>query len=221
MIQVKSCLQYLGVSFFLSCCLNACDSYHPEPKIKTEKQQSTAHHIEQQIDSFSDENQGMPLAQVAGRAALPESIQNKNIPQPTAEELAYVGRYHVSIPCSDPFASCNPDEKETEYILNLSNNGMVYWTNTSIGRLSSYASQYTGSKIERACKYVYWYVNKNPKELVIRCDAADVSFYYNIEENGNLVFNLDRIWNAEHGRSRQFFKEYPFPKKAYVFEKIE
>jgi hypothetical protein len=33
--------------------------------------------------------------------------------------------------------------------------------------------------------------------------------------------DLDKIWNGDQGRNRKFFKEYPFPKKAYVFEKAE
>ena len=50
---------------------------------------------------------------------------------------------------------------------------------------------------------------------------ADVNLYYKINEKQALVLDLDKIWNGDHGRNRQFFKEYPFPKKAYVFEKIE
>jgi hypothetical protein len=33
--------------------------------------------------------------------------------------------------------------------------------------------------------------------------------------------DLEQIWNGDHGRNRKFFKEYPFPKQAYVFEKVK
>lgn len=219
MMHIRSCLRYFWFSFVFA--LSACDSSHSDQHAKaTESTQlPTQRHVESSSYSLTDE--GMPLAQAAGRVALPEDVNKKYIHQLTQDERLYVGRYHVKIPCSDPFAGCNSNEKETEYIINLSDNGMVYWTNTSFGRLSSDANQYAGSKIEQACKDVHWYAYHQQNELVIRCDAADVSFYYDVDEHHNLVFNLDKIWNADHGRSRKFFKEYPFPQKAYVFEKIQ
>ena len=222
-MQFKSSLLYLSIGFLLSLGLSACD-YHSEQHQRQDTQTQPKDEVHSKKDeaSISENNaQGMPLTQAVGQAALPQDIQNENIHLPTGADLAYVGRYHVQIPCSDAFAGCTHGEKEAEYIINLSDSGKVYWTNTSFGRLSSDSSRHTESKIEQTCRHVHWYTNLAEKELVIRCDAADVSFYYDIDANHNLVFNLDKIWNADDGRSRKFFQEYPFPQKAYIFERID
>ena len=161
----------------------------------------------------------MSLTEVAGQATVPH-VASKHMTQPTQQDMQYVGRYHALIPCTDAFAGCVKDEKEAEYILNLLEDGSVYWTNTSFGRLGSDPSR-NMAKIERTCKQVQWHVEPTEQEIVVRCDAVGVNLYYRINQDQNLVMDLDKIWNGDQGRNRKFFKEYPFPKKAYVFEKAE
>ena len=96
----------------------------------------------------------------------------------------------------------------------------MYWTNTSFGRISS-DSTHNISKIEQTCKQVQWSVLRAFSEIVLRCDAADVSLYYQIDKNKNLVLNRERIWNTDNGANRKFFAEYPFPEQSYVFEKVK
>ena len=114
---------------------------------------------------------------------------------------------------------CVKDEKEAEYILNLLEDGSVYWTNTSFGRLGSDPSR-NMTKIEQTCKQVQWHVEPVEKR---DCSAllmpVDVNLYYQINQDQNLVMDLDKIWNGDQGRNRKFFKEYPFPKKPMCLKR--
>ena len=214
-MQFRLFLSWFSVGALLSFGLSACDSHHPE-SAKQQAQTQPSHEIME-----SDPQQGMSLTQVAGQATLPRPVTHKHTPTKLSEtELAYVGRYHARIPCSDPFAGCVNNENEAEYIINLLDDGSVFWTNTSFGRLGTDSSQNI-AKIEQTCKQVHWHVHKDQNEIMIRCDAADVNLYYQINANQDLVMNLDKIWNGDHGQNRKFFNEYPFPKKAYVFEKVK
>jgi hypothetical protein len=77
------------------------------------------------------------------------------------------------------------------------------------------------TKIEQTCKQVQWHVHEAGKEIIVRCDVANVNLYYQINQDHDLVMDIEQIWNGDHGRNRVFFKEYPFPKKAYVFKKVK
>ena len=214
-MQFRLFLSWFSVGALLSFGLSACDSHHPE-SAKQQAQTQPSHEIME-----SDPQHGMSLTQVAGQVTLPRPVTHKHTPTKLSEtELAYVGRYHARIPCTDAFAGCVNNEKEAEYIMNLLEDGSVYWTNTSFGRLGSDLSRNV-AKIEQTCKQVQWRVEPVEKEIVVRCAAADVNLYYQINQDQNLVMDLDKIWNGDQGRNRKFFKEYPFPKKAYVFEKAE
>ena len=223
-MQFRFFLQHVSVGFLLSLGLSACDSYHPDSMKTSNQAQPTGD--ESSIPVMLDAEQartsaseGMSLTEVAGQATVPH-VASKHMTQPTQQDMQYVGRYHARIPCTDAFAGCVNKEKEAEYIMNLLEDGSVYWTNTSFGRLGSDLSRNV-AKIEQTCKQVQWHVEPVEKEIVVRCAAADVNLYYQINQDQNLVMDLDKIWNGDQGRNRKFFKEYPFPKKAYVFEKSE
>lgn len=221
-MQFRLFLQYLSVGALLSLGLSACDSHHPE-SMKQQPQTQQKHEELSDDMGLEDEqtvsSEGVSLTEIAGQATIPHVV-SKRMEKPSQQDLIYAGRYHARVPCSDPFAGCVNNEKEAEYILNLLDDGSVYWTNTSFGRLGSDRSN-SMTKIEQMCKQVQWHAHKELNEIMVRCEAADVNLYYKINEKQALVLDLDKIWNGDHGRNRQFFKEYPFPKKAYVFEKIE
>ncbi|MGJ8756481.1 hypothetical protein ACSFV5_00710 [Acinetobacter sp. HC8-3S] len=222
-MQFRLFLQYISVGALLSLGLSACDSHHPE-SMKQQPQTQQKHEELSDDMGLEDEqtvssSEGVSLTEIAGQATIPHVV-SKRMEKPSQQDLIYAGRYHARVPCSDPFAGCVNNEKEAEYILNLLDDGSVYWTNTSFGRLGSDRSN-SMTKIEQMCKQVQWHAHKELNEIMVRCEAADVNLYYKINEKQALVLDLDKIWNGDHGRNRQFFKEYPFPKKAYVFEKIE
>ena len=216
-MQFRLSLQRLSVGVLLSLGLSACDSRQSEPKQQPQPKQQA-----QQIpNATTAEEQAKSLTDVAGQATLPYSTAQKNhLAPPSEADLIYVGRYHGRIPCTDPFAGCAQGETEAEYIVNLLADGSVYWTNTSFGRLSSDSSR-NMTKIEQTCKQVQWHVQQKEKEIIVRCDAANVNLYYQINRNHDLVLDLEQIWNGDHGHNRQFFKEYPFPQQAYVFKKVK
>ena len=216
-MQFRLSLQRLSVGVLLSLGLSACDSRQSEPKQQPQPKQQA-----QQIpNATTAEEQAKSLTDVAGQATLPYSTAQKNhLAPPSEADLIYVGRYHGRIPCTDPFAGCAQGETEAEYIVNLLADGSVYWTNTSFGRISS-DSTHNISKIEQTCKQVQWSVLRAFSEIVLRCDAADVSLYYQIDKNKNLVLNRERIWNTDNGANRKFFAEYPFPEQSYVIEKVK
>lgn len=216
-MQFRLSLQRLSVGVLLSLGLSACDSRQSEPKQQPQPKQQ-AQHIP---DATTAEEQAKSLTDVAGQATLPYSTAQKNhLAPPSEADLIYVGRYHGRIPCTDPFAGCAQGETEAEYILNLLPDGSVYWTNTSFGRLGAESSRKM-SKIEQTCKQVQWVVHKEFNEIMLRCDAANISLYYQINQNDDLVLDREKIWNSDDGANRQFFHEYPFPEKSYVFEKVK
>ena len=223
-MQFRLFLQYVSVGVLLSLGLSACDSHHPEPmkqQAQTQPSRNASEVLADEQEPVASDTQGVSLTQVAGQATLPYSADRKhNLSQPSEADLVYAGRYHARIPCSDAFAGCVNNEKEAEYILNLMEDGSVFWTNTSFSRLGSDPSRNI-AKIEQTCKQVQWHVHKELNEIMIRCDAADVNLYYQVNPNQDLVMDLDKIWNGDNGRNRKFFKEYPFPEHAYVFKKVE
>ncbi|ENU28938.1 hypothetical protein F991_03062 [Acinetobacter sp. CIP-A165] len=213
-------LQYVSVGCVLSFGLTACDRDYSESAKQIQMQSSDeVSVVPDEPSSFTDD--GVPLTKVAGQATLPYSGMGKrNLTEPSETSMTYVGRYHARIPCTDAFAGCVNHEKEAEYILNLLEDGSVYWINTSFGRLGADSSQNV-AKIEQTCKHVQWYAHEELNEIMVRCDAANISLYYEINQNQDLVLNLDKLWNGNNGENRKFFKEYPFPQKAYVFKKID
>lgn len=221
-MQFRLFLKPLSVGTLLVLGLTACDGHHPEPAIshsQTQPKPVEAAVSTVLVDDQAVSSEGVALTEVAGQATIPH-VASKHIEKPSPQDLIYAGRYHARIPCSDPFAGCVNNENEAEYIINLLDDGFVFWTNTSFGRLGTDSSQNI-AKIEQTCKQVHWHVHKDQNEIMIRCDAADVNLYYQINANQDLVMNLDKIWNGDHGQNRKFFNEYPFPKKACVFEKVK
>lgn len=204
-----------GVLFGVSACDHHSEMQHQTQTPSDHEQRAASLVVEDEQPVAHDE--AKVLTEVAGRATIP-NVVSKHTTQPAPQDLIYVGRYHARIPCTDPFAGCVNGEKEAEYIINLLEDGSVYWMNTSFGRLGIDPAR-SSAKIEQTCKQVQWQVNG--KELMIRCEAAGVNLYYQINQNRDLVLDLDKIWNSDHGQNRQFFNEYPFPQKAYIFEKVK
>lgn len=213
-MQFRLSFPHFSVGILLVLGLSACDRQHPE---STQQAQTQPSH---EADEQSVVAEGMSLTKVAGQALLPYSgTPVRNLTQPSEASLAYVGRYHARIPCTDPFAGCVNHENEAEYILNLLEDGSVYWTNTSFGRLGVDPSRNV-TKIEQMCNQVQWYAHEAQNEIMVRCDAANISLYYQINQDRDLVLDLDKLWHANNGENQAFFKEYPFPKKAYVFKRV-
>lgn len=221
-MQFRLFLKPLSVGTLLVLGLTACDGHHPEPAISHSQTQPKP--VEAAVSTVLADDQtvsseGVSLTEIAGQAMIPHVV-SKRMEKPSQQDLIYAGRYHARIPCSDPFAGCVSNEKEAEYIINLLEDGSVYWINTSFGRLGSDPSR-DMTKIEQMCKQVQWHAHKELNEIMIRCENANVNLYYKINKEQNLVLDLDKIWNGDHGQNRKFFNEYPFPKKAYVFEKVK
>lgn len=221
-MQFRLFLQPLSVGTLLVLGLTACDGHHPEPAISHSQTQPKP--VEAAVSTVLADDQtvsseGVSLTEIAGQAMIPHVV-SKRMEKPSQQDLIYAGRYHARIPCSDPFAGCVNNENEAEYIINLLEDGSVYWINTSFGRLGSDPSR-DMTEIEQMCKQVQWHAHKELNEIMIRCENANVNLYYKINKEQNLVLDLDKIWNGDHGQNRKFFNEYPFPKKAYVFEKVK
>ncbi|QER38493.1 hypothetical protein F2A31_01740 [Acinetobacter suaedae] len=218
-MQFRLSFPHFSVGVLLVLGLSACDNHHPEPTQQTPIQPNQDMKVVDEQPSAADE--GVSLTKIAGQASLPYSgSRARNLTQPSEASLAYVGRYHARIPCSDPFAGCVNQENEAEYILNLLEDGSVYWTNTSFGRLGMDPSRNV-AKIEQMCNQVQWYAHEEQNEIMVRCDAANINLYYQIDRNQDLVLDLDKLWHGNNGENQAFFKEYPFPKKAYVFKKVD
>ena len=161
-MQFRLFLQPLSVGTLLVLGLTACDGHHPEPAIshsQTQPKPVEAAVSTVLVDDQAVSSEGVALTKVAGQATIPH-VASKHIEKPSPQDLIYAGRYHARIPCSDPFAGCVSNEKEAEYIINLLEDGSVYWINTSFGRLGSDPSR-DMTKIEQMCKQVQCMRTKN------------------------------------------------------------
>ena len=133
-MQFRLFLQPLSVGTLLVLGLTACDGHHPEPAISHSQTQpkpvgaavSTVLADDQAVTS-----EGVALTEVAGQATIPH-VASKHMEKPSPQDLIYAGRYHARIPCSDPFAGCVNNENEAEYIINLLDDGSVFWTKSSV-----------------------------------------------------------------------------------------
>lgn len=155
--------------------------------------------------------EGRKLAEVAGKATLPSHEQNSTKKLQLSERAQQlVGRYRVVVDCADPFVHC--DRGSAEFILNLLPDGTAHRIFIHMGKVT-----YNSNNHYRRDTWAY----DHGLDEVILIRGSGVQFYYDIDQQGNLMMNLDKIANFTP-ENRQYFSEgHPFPKLAYKLSRVD
>lgn len=164
------------------------------------------HYLRQQI---SDELVGQRLKDIAGQAIVPMQ-QHKIYTSVPKKAYPYVGRYQTVISCHDPFIQCTTPGS-ADLIINLLNDGTAHRTIIKMGKIafSSYA-QY---------RQDYWSYDEKNHQIILQ-RAIGIKFFYDLDQDGNMMMDLNKI-AVGTARNRQYFMEgNPFPEQAYKFTKI-
>ena len=159
----------------------------------------------QAVNSSSPDTEGNKLTQVAGQATLPPvdntTDTRKKIPE-SAEP--YVGRYRSAISCSDPLMKCK--EGTADLVINLLQDGRAYRTVIHFGKITFASNLYR--------RQDYWsYDSAHHQVIVHRSNGVD--FFYDIDQDQNLVMDLDKIAHASERNEQYFADGNPFPQQAY------
>lgn len=151
------------------------------------------------------EIQGKKLTDVAGRATVPveqaEPKAKKTIPE-SAEP--YIGRYQATISCDDPFVNC--ESGSSDFVVNLLEDGTAHRTLIHSGQIT-FASNLD-------YRQDHWSYDPSHHQVILH-RSSGVEFFYDVDQDYNLVMDLDRTAHATE-RNKQYFADgNPLPKQAY------
>lgn len=169
-----------------------------------------AHDAEMQAKKELSHAEGLILAEIAGQATAPAF--EKVLTSLTVEHEAepYVGRYHVSVSCQDPFVSC--DNGSADFVLNLLPDGTAHRTIIHLGTIT-----FESVKQYRQDKWSY----QPELEQITLHRASGVEFFYNIKDSHTIVMNIEKILNSSNQNIKFFSQGGAFPMKAYELKRME
>jgi hypothetical protein len=205
-LRSKFGLQLLGC-LCVSLVMAAC-SQSPMPA----DEQIVSAEEEQPASVVNPSQSGKKLTELAGQASLPDNEASSTLQQDSANEKApYIGRYHVQISCKDDFVQCS--EGSAEYILTLVADGSAYRSIIYTGKL--FSEKMAEDRRIRTYRRDTWSVNPGNAELVVHLEEG-AKFYYQVDEQHNLILDLDRTVDLENQTNQHFFAAgYPMPTQAY------
>lgn len=121
----------------------------------------------------------------------------------------FVGRYQTEIECNDPIMHCKTGV--AEFVLNLLADGTAHRIIIHLGAIKA-----GGTK-----DYYddHWSYDAQNNQIVVH-RANGVFYFYHINTNGSLSFNLERTANYNDGNRAFFEQGNPLPLKAYVLKKM-
>jgi len=152
-----------------------------------------------------DNESAKSLTEVAGKATVPvektQPVLKNTIPQ---NAKAYIGRYQCTISCKDPFANC--DQGTSDYVINLLADGSAHRTMIHLGQIT-FASNFHYRQDRWA------YDAEHHQVVVYRSNG--VKFFYDIDQDKNLVMDLEKIAHASERNQQYFNAGNPLPQQAY------
>lgn len=198
-MRLKQSTITAGLSILVSA-LIACDS------------QYASHHpiVDEALrEKIAQQVEGQKLRQIASEVVLPERnrVSNAKVPE---QARPYVGRYKVVMRCDDPFIFCK--EGTADFMISLLEDGTAHRTIIYLGSIQSAS--------EDQYRQDTWSYNSQTHQITLH-RASGVEFFYNIDHEGNIVMDLDKIANASQVNRDYFAKTKRFPTQAYKLLKIE
>ena len=199
------CTFYGVLSLMTLSMMTGCDHSNSFEEID---QHAEAFHADQH-NNINPE--GINLNEVAGKATAPAHIENVTKTLKLSEAAQkLVGRYRVVISCEDKFVYC--EQGSAEFILNLLPDGTAHRIFVHMGKVTFSSGQHY-----RKDAWVY----DHHLNQVILIRGNGVQFYYDIDQQGNLVMNLNKIASFTPENRQYFIHGNPFPQFAYTLKKFE
>ena len=178
----------------------ACDS-----------QYSTDHPIIDELlrNEIEQQVEGQKLRQIASEVVMPNRtrVSNTQVPE---QARPYIGRYKVVMRCEDPVVKC--EQGTADFILSLLEDGTAHRSIIYLGTISFPSEEQHRQDI--------WVYQPSNHQIVLK-RANGVEFFYDIDADGNIVMNLDKIAYATATNRAYFAKNNQFPTQAYKLMKIE
>ncbi|WP_407306270.1 hypothetical protein [Acinetobacter sp.] len=183
--------------------LVGCNQPFEEPVAEqTERQNQVA-------NSSTIDTQGNKLTEVAGKIPMPVADTTTEPQRKIAENAKpYVGRYQIAISCTDPIVKCK--QGSADLVINLLADGTAYRSIIHLGKITFASNSYQ--------RQDYWsYDSIHHQVIVHRLNGVD--FFYNIDQDQNLVMELDKIAHASALNEQYFAEGNPFPRQPYCLVK--
>nr|WP_218947684.1 hypothetical protein [Acinetobacter sp. YH16050] len=154
------------------------------------------------VQKYTEQVETKRLTEVAGQATAPmqTAATEHHIPE---NHLTYVGRYTVQISCEDKFVMC--ESGKVDYILTLLPDGTAHRIFVNAGQIS-----YDNKKKYRKD---LWFYDEDAHQIVV-ARASGVNFYYNVDQDHNLIMDKNKIAIATEN-NREYFKSNPLPSQNY------
>lgn len=160
-------------------------------------------------DKIAQQVEGQKLRQIASEVVVPGRgrVSNAKVPE---QARPYVGRYKVEMRCEDPFINC--EQGTADFIISLLEDGTAHRSIIYLGSIQ-FAS-------EEQHREDTWSYDPNTHQIILH-RASGVEFFYDIDADGNIVMDLDKIANATPINREYFAEGHRFPTQAYKLVKIE
>jgi len=154
------------------------------------------------VQKYTEQAETKRLTEVAGQATAPmqTAATEHHIPE---NHLTYVGRYTIQISCEDKFVMC--ESGKVDYILTLLPDGTAHRIFVNAGQIS-----YDNKKKYRKD---LWFYDEDAHQIVV-ARASGVNFYYNVDQDHNLIMDKNKIAIATEN-NREYFKTNPLPSQNY------
>lgn len=160
-------------------------------------------------DKIAQHVEGQRLRQIASEVVAPgrSRVSNSKVPE---QARPYIGRYKVVMRCDDPFIHCK--EGTADFVISLLEDGSAHRSIIYLGSIQSASEdQYRQDR---------WSYQPESHQIILH-RASGVEFFYNIDRDGNIVMDLDKIANATAVNRDYFAKTNRFPTQAYKLIKID
>ena len=156
------------------------------------------------VQKYKEQAETKRLTEVAGQATVPTQVNSEYTSHqiPVAHQ-AYVGRYAIQISCEDKFVMC--ERGTVDYILTLLPDGTAH-------RIFVNAAQISYGN-EKKYRKDLWFYDEDAHQIVV-ARASRVNFYYNIDQDHNLIMDKNKIAIATEN-NREYFKTNPLPSQNY------
>ena len=149
------------------------------------------------------------LSKVAGRGGM-EVVKDQYAILPLTEVAKpYVGRYTVTIDCSDRFIRCN--EGQADLVLTLLEDGTARRSIVYTG-LVAFDNNLHYRKDS-------WSYDEIHHQIILHRDTG-VEFFYNVTEENDLIMDLEKVINGTELNRKYFAEGNPVPAKAYMLKKV-
>ena len=157
------------------------------------------------VQKYTEQAETKRLTEVAGQATAPiqTAATEHHIPE---NHLTYVGRYTIQISCEDKFVMC--ERGTVDYILTLLPDGTAHRIFVNAGKISGDAGD-----TEKKYRKDLWFYDEDAHQIVV-ARASGVNFYYNVDQDHNLIMDKHKIAIATEN-NREYFKTNPLPSQNY------